>query len=89
MRDFTASQAALLSRGGVPLEMMCALLNNNVDAYGQSLEFTEHVQVGGWQRHAGERLAARESGYGKVPGSGFIQEGRRRAGKRDSAEPRP
>ncbi|KIY92823.1 hypothetical protein MNEG_15140, partial [Monoraphidium neglectum] len=42
MRDFTASQQAYLSKGGLPLEMLCALLNNNVEAYGQSLEFTEH-----------------------------------------------
>jgi hypothetical protein len=46
MRDFTASQSAILARGGLPLEMLCALLNNNVEAYSQSLEFTEHVQVG-------------------------------------------
>jgi hypothetical protein len=26
-------------------EMVCALLNNSVDCYNQSLEFTEHVQV--------------------------------------------
>lgn len=45
MRDFTASQAVLLQQGGLSLEMLCALLNNNVEAYGQSLEFTEHVQV--------------------------------------------
>ncbi|KAI8463893.1 MAG: component of the exocyst complex [Monoraphidium minutum] len=44
MRDFTAAQAEYLARGGLPLEMLCALLNNNVEAYGQSLEFTEHVQ---------------------------------------------
>ncbi|GBF89218.1 exocyst complex component Sec6 [Raphidocelis subcapitata] len=44
MCDFTASQSTLLARGGLPLEMLAALLNNNVDAYGQSLEFTEHVQ---------------------------------------------
>ncbi len=46
MRDFTASQSAHLQRGGLPLEMLAALLNNNVEAYAQSLEFTEHVQVG-------------------------------------------
>jgi hypothetical protein len=32
-------------RRDLPLEMLCALLNNNVDCYNQSLEFTEHVQV--------------------------------------------
>lgn len=54
MRDFTSSQAALLSKGGLPLEMLAALLNNNVDAYSQSLEFTEHVQVGGaWRLQGG------------------------------------
>lgn len=26
-------------------EMVCALVNNSVDCYNQSLEFTEHVQV--------------------------------------------
>jgi hypothetical protein len=45
MRDFTASQSDLLAKGGLHLEMLAALLNNNVDAYGQSLEFTEHVQA--------------------------------------------
>lgn len=46
MRGFTASQADILARGGLPLEMLCALLSNNLDAYSQSLEFGEHVQVG-------------------------------------------
>lgn len=45
MRDFTAAQQALLGRG-LGLEMLCALLNNNIDCYNQSLEFTEQVQVG-------------------------------------------
>ncbi len=45
MSEFAAAQAALLGRG-LPLEKLCALLNNNVDCYNQSLEFTEHVQVG-------------------------------------------
>lgn len=31
-------------------EMVCALVNNGVDCYNQSLEFTEHVQVGVWYR---------------------------------------
>eukprot|EP00877_Chromochloris_zofingiensis_P004011 jgi/Chrzof1/13610/Cz08g04030.t1 len=44
MRDFTAAQQALLGRG-LGLEMLCALLNNNIDCYNQSLEFTEQVQA--------------------------------------------
>ena len=46
-----AGQAAAVP--GVPkphelgFEMVCALLNNSVDCYNQSLEFTEHVQVSG------------------------------------------
>ncbi len=31
-------------RRDLSLEMLSALLNNNVDCYNQSLEFTEHVQ---------------------------------------------
>jgi len=47
MRNFTSSQADYLQQGHLSLEMLCALLNNNVDAYAQSLEFTEHVQARG------------------------------------------
>lgn len=46
MEGFCTSQYALLSRAP-GLELLCALLNNNLECYEQSLEFTEHVQVGG------------------------------------------
>jgi hypothetical protein len=29
----------------IGFEMVCALLNNSIDCYNQSLEFTQHVQV--------------------------------------------
>lgn len=44
--------AAAAAAAGVPkpqdigFEMVCALVNNSVDCYNQSVEFTEHVQVG-------------------------------------------
>jgi len=47
-----AAAAALPKPQEVGFEMVCALLNNSVDCYNQSLEFTEHVQVGsgfGWR----------------------------------------
>ena len=31
---------------GLSLDMTCALLNNNLDCYKESLAFVEHVQVG-------------------------------------------
>jgi hypothetical protein len=51
-----AAAAAAGASGGDPsaqqrqqqelgFEMVCALVNNSVDCYNQSLEFTEHVQV--------------------------------------------
>eukprot|EP00879_Flechtneria_rotunda_P024868 GHRR01026389.1.p1 GENE.GHRR01026389.1~~GHRR01026389.1.p1 ORF type:complete len:572 (+),score=192.36 GHRR01026389.1:359-2074(+) len=36
-------------------EMVCAQINNSVDCYNQSLEFTEHVQVCSWL-YLGQRL---------------------------------
>jgi hypothetical protein len=60
MQDFVNTQKALADPAAaaaavdpsVPkpqelgFEMVCALVNNSVDCYNQSLEFTEHVQVG-------------------------------------------
>lgn len=46
--------AAAAAGAGVPkpqdlgFEMVCALVNNSVDCYNQSVEFTEHVQVRAW-----------------------------------------
>jgi hypothetical protein len=61
MRDFVAAQQEIITRGapgavaaaaapgqesgGLSLDMACALLNNNLDCYKESLAFVEHVQV--------------------------------------------
>jgi hypothetical protein len=50
-------------RRDLQLETLSALLNNNVDCYNQSLEFTEHVQVR-WGK-AGRRAGAADAGLSK------------------------
>ena len=46
MRRFVdAQRAQVAARRPLPLELLCALLNNNLECYAQSLEFAEHVQV--------------------------------------------
>jgi hypothetical protein len=49
-----AAAAGSKAAGGaveLSFEMVAALLNNTLDCYNQSLEFTEHVQVGRRQPH--------------------------------------
>lgn len=43
MTAFTDAQQAVLKRE-LSLELLCAFLNNNLDCYQQSLEFTDHVK---------------------------------------------
>lgn len=43
MEDFQAAQRRYVS-DGLPLEMLCAVINNNVRCYDESLEFAEGLE---------------------------------------------
>jgi hypothetical protein len=45
MRGFQMAQVTMLTGRHLSFEMLCALLNNNVNCYQQSLEFAADVQV--------------------------------------------
>jgi hypothetical protein len=67
MRAFVEQQRAALpaaaaSAGG--LEMLCALLNNNLDCYAQSLAFTDHVRGLLMEQGAGAGGGTGAGGYG-------------------------
>lgn len=63
MRAFVEAQRAVLPRAAAApagLELLCAFLNNNLDCYAQSIEFTDHVRA---------LLAQGEQGAGGVGAS--------------------
>lgn len=65
MHDFQSAQWEALGRADLPLEMLCAIINNNVRCYDESLEFASErgqAQARGvsWQR-LGAALCARRN----------------------------
>jgi len=68
MRAFVVAQGRVLPRAAAApagLELLCALLNNNLDCYGQSIEFTDHVKA-----LLGQQKQQEEGGGGGGGGSG-------------------
>jgi hypothetical protein len=76
MRAFVEAQRAVLPRAAAApagLELLCAFLNNNLDCYAQSIEFTDHVRalLAQGEQGAGGMGASTSLGRRLTAGSGI------------------